>query len=140
MGLYQLLGGIYFLDGREAHAGGKLDSGESRVHLVLDFDPDVPVTNLFVNPAQHFTGGQLELVDRRTLSDADFECLINGLAKVITPVNYGTVTALANLLPFTQRFDTACIYDVVVAAATKSGNRELATLARADRKHFLGAE
>ncbi|MCW5981291.1 MAG: aspartyl/asparaginyl beta-hydroxylase domain-containing protein [Bryobacteraceae bacterium] len=133
------VGGIYFVDGRAAHAGGNLAADRSRVHLVLDFDPEIQVADLFMYP-EDFTGGALDVIERPGLSAADLKNIIEALAAVMTPVNYGMIAGLANMLPFTHDFDTAKVYDVLVAAATRCGNSELIARSRADREYFLGVE
>ncbi|SPF38596.1 hypothetical protein SBA4_2170012 [Candidatus Sulfopaludibacter sp. SbA4] len=133
------VGGIYYLDGREAHAGGNLGA-ESRLHLVLDFCPDQPVASLFQRPERNLAVGEMDFVARPALSDVDLDNLIDGLAGVISPRNYGTVVGLINLLPFTNDFDTAAVYEVVLDVAVRSGKSDVIELARADRRDFLGFE
>jgi hypothetical protein len=80
----------------------------------------------------------MDFIERPALARVDLEKLIDGLAGVIAPANYGMIAGLANTLPFTHNFDTAEVYDVLVAAAIRSGNSVVVDLARADRKYFLG--
>ena len=56
------VGGIYYLDGRYAHAGGNLGTGKVRYHLVLDFDTEIAVEDLFFFPEHDLTGGEMDWV------------------------------------------------------------------------------
>ena len=134
------VGNIYFLDGRVAHAGGNLASGEPRIHLVLDFDRDIRVPDLFVEPGRDLIWGEMDWISRPVLRDEDIVRIIDGLATIVSQETYPAVMLTANMLPFVYEFDTSAVYDVIVVAAMRAGKSDLAARARCDRRNFLGDE
>ena len=106
------VGGIYFLDGRHAHAGGNLGHGEIRCHLVLDFDPDIPVEDLFFFPEHDLSTDEMEFVQRPELGAFNLEKLIDGLAgsRYSGELRHDH-RVLVNTIVFTHDFDTADVYD-----------------------------
>lgn len=137
---HMCVGSIYFLDGREAHAGGNLSSGESRIHLVLDFDPDVDISDLFIDPKRDLRPGSINQIARPILHDGDAEKFIDGFAVIISQETYPVMMLAANMLPFLYEFDTSAVYDIIVEAAMRAGKSDIENRARCDRKRFLGVE
>ncbi len=131
-------GYIYFLDGRMAHSGGNLSAVEPRIHLVLDFDPDVPIEAIFRNPDDNLTGGEIEWITRPKLDISDFEMLLDGMSKIISNETYPSIFLAANMLPFAYDFDAGKVYDVLVEAARRAQKPLLLERAIADRAFFVG--
>jgi hypothetical protein len=57
------LGELWFLEGHATHSGGSFGD-QKRLHLVMDFDADVPIENLFRSPSD-YNPGLLPLLIRR---------------------------------------------------------------------------
>jgi hypothetical protein len=114
------VGGIYFLDGREAHSGGNLSASETRVHLVLDFDPDIPVVDLFQSPVKSMVNEPMPWISRPALPAVNLDHMLLGLSEV----NYA--------------FDASQVYDVLVESARLSGKSDLKSQAEKDREFFFG--
>jgi Aspartyl/Asparaginyl beta-hydroxylase len=134
------VGGIYFLDGRVAHSGGNLASGESRVHLVLDFDPDISVSDLFMPLHPDQTWETMEWIARPVLNESQIDRIVEGLAVIASSATYPAIMLAANMLPFVYQFDVSAVYDVIVEAAVRCGKPDLVARALADRTYFLGIQ
>lgn len=131
-------GEIWFLDGRHAHSGGSF-ADERRLHLVLDFDPEVPIKDLFNNPADYRPGLTPYLVKRQPISEQERESLISSLGGFLTDVNYDSVFEFVAKIHFDREMDCAATYDVMTEIASRSGDRRLVERADAEKRYFLGS-
>lgn len=130
-------GEVWFLDGRHPHAGGCFGP-EKRVHLVLDFDPAIPIEDLFRD--KHVMAAHVEplYIQRPPLTPEILEKLIEGLALTMRTVSYASVDQLIQLLPFTYSIDTGQTYTILIKVAQRSGDQELLKKALEAEKYFLG--
>jgi hypothetical protein len=130
-------GEIWFLDGRYAHSGGSF-ADERRLHMVLDFDPEVPIKDLFNNPADYRPGLTPCLVQRQAISEQERESLVASLGGFLTDLNYDSVFEFVAKLHFDRVMDCAATYDVMREIASRSGDPRLAERAEAEKRYFLG--
>jgi hypothetical protein len=130
-------GEIWFLDGRSAHSGGSF-ADESRLHLVLDFDPEIPVKEIFNNPADYRLGLTPCLVKRQPISAGEWKSLVSSLGDFLTELNYDSVFEFVAKLHFDREMDCGVTYDMMIEIASRSGNPRLAERATAEKHYFLG--
>ncbi len=131
-------GEIWFLDGRYAHSGGSF-ADERRLHLVLDFDPEVAIKDLFKNPADYRPGLTPCLVKRRPFSEQERKSLVASLGSFLTSLNYDSVFEVVAKLHFDRVMDCAATYDVMLEIASCSGDPRLVERAEAEKDYFLGS-
>jgi hypothetical protein len=131
------LGELWFVDGRATHSGGSF-AAQKRLHLVLDFDPDVVVKDLFRNPADYRPGLLPALIRRRPIPKREWDALLTSLGSIVTELNYGNIFELIAKLHFDRDLDCEVTYDAMVRIASASGNPKLVDRAISERQYFLG--
>lgn len=129
-------GELWFLDGRVTHSGGCF-SGETRLHLVMDFDPDIPVENLFRNPADYQPGLLPFLIRRPPMTKQEWNSLLS-LGSILSELNYDAVFEIVAKLHFEWEIDCEVTYDYMLEIASRSGNGRLVERAKSARQYFLG--
>lgn len=130
-------GEIWFLDGRLTHSGGAF-TDQKRLHLVLDFDPDVPIQSLFKNPAKYQPGLMPLLIRRPSIANEKLEEILTSLGAILTELTYDTVFELAAKLHFSHDLDCEWTYNGMIEIASRSGNRRLLEKANSAQQYFLG--
>lgn len=130
---------VWFLDGHLPHSGGCFGP-EQRIHLVCDFDPSVPMKHLFRDPQMLSTKIEPLYLERPTLTPAELEKLIDGLAVSMRSIGYESVDQIIQLLPFQYNFDTGKTYDVLIEVAKRSGDPLLLKRAVEAKAYFIGDE
>lgn len=130
-------GELWFLDGRATHSGGSF-TDERRLHLVMDFDPDVAIADLFRNPADYQPGLLPLLIRRRPISKQEWNALLSSLGSVVTELNYNTVFELMAKLHFDRDLDCEITYDGMIDITLRSGNDRLVEKAKNAAEYFLG--
>jgi hypothetical protein len=131
------LGELWFLDGRVTHSGGSF-SNHKRLHLVLDFDPDVALKDLFRNPSDYQPGLMPSLIRRRPMSEQEWDSLLTSLGPILTELNYSNIFELVAKLHFDRDLDCEVTYDAMIRIATQSGNHKLVDRANSEQRYFLG--
>lgn len=131
------LGEIWFLDGRVTHSGGSF-SNQKRLHLVLDFDPDIAIKDLFRNPSDYQPGLVPALIRRRPISKQEWDSLLTSLGTILTDLNYSDIFELIAKLHFDRDLDCEVTYDAMIRIASQSGNHKLVERANSEQRYFLG--
>jgi hypothetical protein len=128
-------GEIWILEGRKPHSGGSL-SGLSRSHLVLDFDPDIAISDLFKNKKIFNENIQPTLINRPPLSAQDSQAIFN-LKHLINSDNYMDTVAMLTKIHFRKKVSCAAIYDWLDSITAPFS--ELAARSRVMRLQLLGS-
>lgn len=131
------LGELWYVDGRATHSGGSF-APQKRLHLVMDFDPDVLIRDLFANPADYQPGLSPALIRRRPIPKQEWDVLLTSLGSIVTELNYGNIFELIAKLHFDRDLDCEVTYDAMVRIASTSGDPDLVDRAVAERQYFLG--
>ena len=130
-------GEVWLLGSRLPHAGGSF--GETtRIHLVCDLDPNVPVSEIFHADADMSAPISPRLINRPKLSEQDLEKLIDGLTISMKTIGYENIDLICQMLPFQYAFDTGRTYDVLIEVAKRAGNDALLKRAIDTRLEFMG--
>jgi hypothetical protein len=130
-------GEIWFLDGRVTHSGGSF-ANERRLHLVLDFNPEIPIKDLFRDPANHRPGLTPCIIKREPFGNSERNSLIVSLSGILSEINYDTVFEVVAKLHFNREMDCAETYDMMIDIARQSGKQQLLEKARSAKQYFLG--
>jgi hypothetical protein len=129
-------GEIWFLDARRVHSAGSF----GRVHklsLVLDFDPNVPVRELFRSPASYRPMAPPPLTHRPPL-DEGTETAIRGLCALIDEACFQDVVTVLAKIHFSREVHAGRMYEWLEAICRDSGKGDLVQRARAMRESFVG--
>ena len=129
-------GEIWFLDGILPHSGGCFGPG-TRLHLVLDFDPAVPMPELFKDPAHYMPMSRPTPIPRPLMTDAELHSLLS-LGDVMTERNFQDIVYLVAKLHFDRHLSCASTYDLLAEIAARSGNASLVARALERKRYFLG--
>lgn len=130
------VGEIWFLDGARPHSGGCF-SETPRVHLVVDFDPTVPVENLF-RGAMVRDERAPRSIERPPLGEGDVQAL-RDLAAVATDANLDTIANLLGVLHFERRTSCGDIYDWLSEIAQDTGRTAVTERAERLRNAYVGS-
>ncbi len=130
------VGEIWFLDGARAHSGGCF-ADTPRVHLVIDFDPAVPVEALL---GAGVTRCEREPapIERPALAEDDLAA-IRGLAAIATDANLGAIANLLSALHFERRTSCAATWERVLEIARGEGSARLLERAERLRDAYIGS-
>jgi len=131
------VGELWFLDGRATHSGGSFTE-QKRLHLVLDFDPEIPIRNLFKNPTNYQPGLMPYLIRRPPISKEKLEELLTSLGVILTELTYDNLFEVVAKLHFEHDLDCEWTYDAMIKIASRSGNGRLIERAHSARQYFLG--
>jgi Aspartyl/Asparaginyl beta-hydroxylase/L-proline 3-hydroxylase, C-terminal len=130
------VGEIWFLDGARPHSGGCF-AETPRVHLVIDFDPAVPVEALF-GPGVPRCERRPSPVERAPLTDDDVNA-IRDLAVIATDANLGTIANLLGALHFERRSSCSATYERLLEIARAEGSARLLERAERLRDAYVGS-
>jgi hypothetical protein len=131
-------GEIWMLDGRHAHSGGCF-SEHKRLHLVLDFDPKVPLEDLFVNQVCYDPDAVTETIQRPPLKSKEMVAIL-ALGEILSEVNFMDVAGLLGKIHFERDVSCAEMYDWLYVIAERSQNPALVQRAKEMKKYFLGED
>lgn len=131
-------GEIWYLDARSAHSGGSF-TNQKRLHLVVDFDPDIHIRKLFTNPDDYRPELTPYIVRRQPISNDEWKSLVASLASILTELNYDTIFELVMKLHFDREMHCGATYDMLVGIAAQSGDPQLAERAISDKKYYIGS-
>jgi hypothetical protein len=129
-------GEIWFLDGARPHSGGCF-APTPRVHLVVDFDPNVPLDALF-NAGVTRDERAPTSIERPPLKDEEL-CAFRDLAAIATDANLDAIANLLGALHFERRTSCAGMYDQLLEIAHATGSAAVAERAQRLRNAYVGA-
>jgi hypothetical protein len=130
------VGEIWFLDGARPHSGGCF-ADAPRVHLVIDFDPEVPVEALFA-PGVTRCEREPSPVGRAPLTDDDLAA-IRDLSAVATDANSGAILNLLGALHFERHTSCSAAYERLIEIARAADSAQLLERAERLRDAYLGS-
>jgi len=129
-------GEIWFLDGTIPHSGGCFGPGQ-RLHLVLDFDPGVPMPDLFKDHSRFMSIREPTPIPRRLMTNEELQSLLS-LGSVMTECNFQDFMYLVAKLHFDRHLSCASTYDLLAEIAVRSGHGRLVARALELKRYFLG--
>lgn len=129
-------GELWFLEGRATHSGGCF-SGETRLHLVMDFAPDIRIQELFREPADYQPDLLPFLIRRPSMSKQEWNSLLS-LGSILSELNYDAIFEIVAKLHFEREVDCEATYDCMLEVASQSGNPRLIARAKSAKQYFLG--
>ncbi len=99
---------IWWLDGTLPHSGGCLSAGD-RLHLVLDFDPSIDLSEIIVDPHARVPRSKPLMIERPDLTIEEAKALLN-LYQVISPNNFADVVSMLAKVHFERRVAAEAMY------------------------------
>jgi hypothetical protein len=132
------VGEVCFLDGHLPHSAVAYTK-KSRLHVVIDFDPDVEFINLFRDKAAYRVDTTPTLIQRPLMSEEQRERLV-ALGSILTHENFRDVHGLLNRQHFHFDMNAADTYGLLMDVAMRSGDESLIGRADETRVLFLGPE
>jgi hypothetical protein len=134
--LYHMqFGEIWLHDGSIVHSACNFSS-EARLHILLDFDPEVVVEDLFKDKSVLSLAEPRDRSNREIFGNKDLEQLLK-LADVIDPYNFKDITAVLCKVPFTKKVACSAPYDWLIQIARASGNAELIQKSEMAKPFFI---
>jgi L-proline cis-4-hydroxylase len=130
-------GEIWFLDGGRPHSGVCF-SDTPRLHLVVDFEPGIPLGDLFRDPSAYRKPPPFRPVERPPLTELDLTAIFD-LAHIVTTANFELVADLLGTIHFEKHVSCAAMYDWLIEIARRSGDRELADRSAELKRSYIGA-
>jgi hypothetical protein len=130
------VGEVWYLDGSRPHCGGCFHESP-RIHLILDFAPDIPLTELFRDSACISAAPQPKTVNRDPLTSRQLEA-IHGLAGIVTEKNLSPTLNLLSLVHFDRQVTSASAYDWLITIAGQSPDPALLSRAKQLKSAYLG--
>ncbi len=128
-------GEIWLVDPSRPHSGGCFSDG-TRVHLVLDFDPGVPLPRLFRDRTAFAPSPARTTVAREPFEERHLAA-IHGLSQIATELNFGLIGDVLGTVHFEKAVGCAAMYDWLAEIAERSGNRALVRRAADLERRFL---
>jgi L-proline cis-4-hydroxylase len=128
-------GEIWLVDPSRPHSGGCFSDG-TRVHLVLDFDPGVPLPDVFRDRAAFAPSAVRHTVEREPFGQRHLEA-IYGLARIATELNFTLIADVLGTIHFEKQVGCAAMYDWLAEIAARSGNGALVRRAADLERRFL---
>ncbi|MDQ2991472.1 MAG: aspartyl/asparaginyl beta-hydroxylase domain-containing protein [Candidatus Eremiobacteraeota bacterium] len=129
-------GEIWFVDPSRPHSGGCFSNG-TRLHLVLDFDPHVPLAQLFRDSNAYQPSAMCSLVAREPFDDRH-RAAIYGLSRIASDLNFSLIADILGSVHFEKQVGCAAMYDWLIEIAERSADRALVARATALKRTFLG--
>ena len=128
-------GEVWYLDGSRVHGGGCF-SGDVRLHLVLDFAPQLSPENLLLDRAAYAPAPPASIA-RPPLTSAQHDAL-RGLSPLVGRATLSPLTDLLGTIHYDRRIDCGVAYDWLCAIAGDAGDSQAIESARATREKYLG--
>ena len=129
------LGDLVFHDGSLVHSVCNFSS-ESRFRLEFDFDPQIPVEDLFKDKSV-LKFKELKSIPREPFSEEDLSNLLELAAKIINCYNFKDMAVLFGKIHFQKNVNCALIYDWLQTVVEKTGNSDLLELNSKTRWHLV---
>ncbi|HEX4013028.1 MAG TPA: aspartyl/asparaginyl beta-hydroxylase domain-containing protein [Candidatus Cybelea sp.] len=128
-------GEVWFLDASRPHSGGCF-STDTRLHLIVDLEAADSLESVFAERSEYAPSRHLDAVALPELTSTD-RSAIDGLAKLVTDANLGTMLDFLGAIHFQRRVDCAQTYEWLLRIAEGSGDAHLVSRAREYRRMYL---
>lgn len=116
------VGEVWYLDGSRPHSGGCF-SERMRVHLVIDFPPELAPHELFRDPAR-YRPEPPSAIERAPLLPRHLAAL-RGLARIADVINVMAIVDVLATVHFEKQADCAAVYDWLRDIAAETADSEL---------------
>ncbi|MGB3508776.1 MAG: aspartyl/asparaginyl beta-hydroxylase domain-containing protein [Microcoleaceae cyanobacterium] len=135
--LYHMgFGEIYLHDGSFVHSAGNFSS-ESRFHLILDFDPNIPLKDLFKDKTV-LKFKEAKVCDREPFSEGDLDDILNLAVKVINSYNFRDIFVLLSKIHFQQKVSCSLTFDWLQKVVEQTGNEQLIEMSKKTKQGYIG--
>ncbi|NER34906.1 MAG: hypothetical protein F6J93_12945 [Oscillatoria sp. SIO1A7] len=129
------LGDLVFHNGSLVHSVCNFSS-ESRFRLEFDFDPQIPVEDLFKDKSV-LKLKELKSIPREPFSEQDLNKLLEFAGNIINCYNFKDIAVLFGKIHFQKNVNCALIYDWLEIVVEKTGNLDLLDLHKKTRWHLV---
>ncbi len=129
-------GEIWLHDGSIVHAPCNFSS-ETRLHILLDFDYEVPLENLFRDKSVLSPSYPIDEANRDTFHEKDLEQILR-LSEIVNSYNFKDIAGIVGKVPFKKKVNCALSYDWLIEIAKRSGNAELIEKSKMVKFFFVG--
>jgi hypothetical protein len=128
-------GEVWCLDPTKVHSGGSL-SNFRRLLMVIDFDRNAELPELFRDPSCYLPDAEPELVARPRLSSQERESLL-GLAGVMGRHNFTEIVAVLAKVHFFRDVDCGAMYEWIAEMTRRTGDAQLMELSALMTRYYL---
>ena len=132
------VGEIWLHEGNLVHSVINFCS-DSRLHLILDFDSDIPIRDLFKDKSALIPKTKPMVITRKMITDEELSNLYN-LNKILNFSNLKEILVILTKITFEKQFNPALVYDWLENIAIKTGNQRLILKSQEIKHHFIGFE
>jgi hypothetical protein len=128
-------GEVWYVDPSRPHSGGCF-SDATRLHLVLDCHPEVPLADLFAGPQTFAPSRVGSVIDREPFTDESLTA-IYGLCEVASALNLTLLADMLGTIHFERQVSCAAVYDWLIEIARRNGHAELIQRAVQLKQRYL---
>jgi L-proline 3-hydroxylase-like protein/aspartyl/asparaginyl beta-hydroxylase len=129
-------GEVWFVDAARAHSAGCFSETTPRLHLVLDFVPGVPLSEIFRSRNAYQPSTADRRIERPAFT-AEHLCAIHELAAVVSEANLPRIVDLLSTIHFEKQVSCAATYDWLIEIARRAGNARLVERAEQLERMYL---
>jgi hypothetical protein len=116
-------GEIWFIEGRKIHSAANF-SKTKRINLVIDFAPDIPFEELFINP-ESYQPNLIPKINQREHLKEDELSYIKGFSKIINEMNFDDVLSILSKIHFYRNVSSELVFGWLDEIATSSKNYKI---------------
>lgn len=128
-------GEAWVVDASLTHSAANF-SEANRIHVVVDFDPEVPVHELFRVPG-NCESAPFESIDRPKPTSDSLDA-IYGLAEIASARNFQRIADMLATVHYDRQVNCAAMYDWLSEIAHRSDEAKLVDLAAVLQRRYLG--
>ncbi|WP_430412129.1 aspartyl/asparaginyl beta-hydroxylase domain-containing protein [Kordia sp.] len=116
-------GEIWFIEGRKIHSAANFSKAK-RINLVIDFAPDIPFEELFLNSENYQPNLTPKINQREQLKDEELG-YIKGLSKIINEMNFDDILSILSKIHFYRNVSSELVFGWLDEIATSSNNYKI---------------
>lgn len=129
-------GEVWYIDGNEIHSGVCF-SKTSRLHLVLDFDPDTIIDELVTDSSILNPDLKAQFIIRQPIDNCVLES-ITSISNLINDINFMDIMGILGKLHFKWHVSSALMYDWLIEIMGRSSDKELLHRSIQMKSYFIG--
>lgn len=130
-------GEVWFVNnGKKVHSAINLSS-QSRLHLILDFDNNIPLENLFKDKSAMKPPMKPKLIERESLTEASLKNIYN-LNGIISNHNLQEIVSILGKIHFHKKTSPELTYTWLESIAEMTGDSALIKKSQKIKKFFIG--
>lgn len=135
-GYHLRVGEIWLHDGNLVHSVINFCS-DSRLHLILDFDSDIPIRDLFKDKSALIPKTKPMVLTQKIITNEELSNIYD-LNKILDFSNIKEILTILTKITFSKQVNPALVYDWLENIAAKTGNQKLILKSKGIKHYFTG--